>query len=219
MCKFAFKVITQGCLSDAATGRKRTSLFTRESDYGCIFAHAHKSSCGSAPGPRPPESHVGAPRSRGETGPRHVTQAPASPRDGAGRWDALVAAAEASSRVRPAGEAGAGGGGGAGSGLQDHLACGSGPIQRTRLRRAGPGRPGKGGGRGVISGGRPPASPRELRRPRLGAPPAHPDLELPLTGFARRLLGPRPRPGGGVPSPPRLCLGPADPGLEIGAAT
>lgn len=67
-----------------------------------------------------------------EEQPDHVTQAPASPRDGAGRGDSLVAAAEASSRARPTGEKGSGRGG-AGQGLWDVLECESGPVQRQRL--------------------------------------------------------------------------------------
>lgn len=58
-----------------------------------------------------------------------MTQAPASSRDGAGRGDTLVAAAEASSRVGPAGEESAGDGS-AGRGALDRPACESGPVSR-----------------------------------------------------------------------------------------
>lgn len=83
--------------------------------------------------------------------------------------------------------------------------------------------PWRGGGRGVISCGRPRASSKELRRPRLGAPHPHPSLELPLEGLCGGALradsaGPRPLPGGVDPSAPRLGPGPSDPGLECGAA-
>lgn len=169
--------------------------------------------------PAPLESHVGGRGSRGASGPCHVTQAPASPRDGAGRGDAPVAAAEAPSRVRPAGEGGAGGG----ARTPGRPGARGRPILAMRQRGAGSGSPRKGGGRGVLSGGRPPAAPRELRRPRLGAFPPHPRLEWPLQRLCAQTPPGRARTlgcvWGGDPSPPGLGMGPTDPGLGSGAPT
>lgn len=53
--------------------------------------------------------------------------------------------------------------------------------------------PVEGRGKGVISCGRSPASSKELRRPRLGAPHPHSSLELPFEGLCAHTLRDRTR--------------------------
>lgn len=96
----------------------------------------------------PPESHVGESRSRGATGPCHVTEVPPWYWDGAGRGDALVAAAEASSRAGPAGEESAGGVAGGALG-RPGLQVRPGLIETSSLGSPGLPRAGTGNGRDV----------------------------------------------------------------------
>lgn len=124
-------VIIQGCLAVLHEEEKDlANLQAKRWLYCCARARELLRLHAGAPPYR--KNHVVDLRSRRATGSCHVTEAPASPRDGAGRGDSLVATAEASSRARPAGEEGAGRGG-AGQGLWDGLECGSGPVQRRRL--------------------------------------------------------------------------------------
>lgn len=114
-------------------------------------------------GPATPGSHVGelSHRRRGRASLRDPVQA--ENWDGAGRRDALVAAAEASSRAGPAGEEG--GSGRAESGPPDGRTCRLGPVPPSSfwlLREV--------GGRDVISGGRPPPHPDKLGGRGLGCP-------------------------------------------------
>lgn len=101
-----------------------------------------------------------------------------------------MAAAEASCRAGPAGEEGARGGY-AGPGSEKAWRAGQAPPGRLCGARAC--FPGEGGGTGVISGGPPPASPGELRRPRLGSPPLRPGLQGPLWALCTQTpAAPRP---------------------------
>lgn len=114
-----------------------------------------------------------------------------------------MAAAEASSRAGPAGEESAGGVAGEAlgwPGLQ---------VRPGLFAKSSQGSPrlvqGRDPGMGVMTGVRPPASPGELRRPRLLAAPPRPCSELPLEGLFRPdLLRAMLDPGGDGWSAPSL---------------
>lgn len=101
--KCSFKVIAQGYLS-YITANWRLPGYVESGSTDSAQAHRDFLV------PRP--ASLRRRQSRGRTvaldkrQPCHVTQAPASRRDGAGRGDALVAAAEAAGRAGPAGEGG-----------------------------------------------------------------------------------------------------------------
>lgn len=138
ICKFASKVTIQRCSTTIAPGRK---TFFKAKGWLYFCACAQERNC-----LRPSES-----RGWGGSGPCHLTGVPSSPRDGAGRGDPSVAAAESSSWAGPTGEEGAGARS-AGSGLRVGRACGSGASKLDAF--AGPAsQPRKGRARGVTWGG------------------------------------------------------------------
>lgn len=161
-----------------------------------VSAHAHRGPCISPPCPRPyqRESRGRAISKEERPGSCHVTPAllrtGMEPEEGTPLWRLQKLPAELGPKVRRVRCWRRGAGAPGRPGVRDW------PGQPGRRGWARLGWQGKGGGRGVISGGRPPASPREPRSPRLGVPPPPPGLELSLEGPCAQTC-PRPTRGQG----------------------